>query len=132
MSDNKNSSYLKGLKEHLKEKINFYEKQIVSSNQFNRTAKLILNSSNYEDQTSKHLARLNNSITNEKRNSFQTSKINSKRPIKQARTTRDLINYVKLRQTYMQHENYWHQVWLFTENPLFEFGSEFNGKLKKK
>ena len=35
----------------------------------------------------------------------------------------DLISYVKLKQNYMQHDNYWKQSWLFTDNPIFEFGN---------
>ena len=35
----------------------------------------------------------------------------------------ELINYVKLRERYMQHANYWQQIWLFTDNPIFEYGT---------
>jgi len=129
LSDNKNTSYLKGLKEHLKEKLIFYEMQIDSSNQLNRVAKSILNSYNYKGQSKELLAKSKSLFPKEKRNSSHTSKIGSKRAAKQGRTSGcDLINYVKLRQTYMQHANYWHQVWLFTENPLFQFDNDSNGK----
>lgn len=133
LSENKSASYLKGLKEHLKEKLIFYEKQIDSSDQLNRMAKSILNSynNNNKDRTKELLAKLKTSFPKEKKNSSQTSKIGSKRAAKQDRTSCDLINYVKLRQTYMQHANYWHQVWLFTENPLFQFDNDLNGKFSK-
>ena len=39
----------------------------------------------------------------------------------------DLINYVRLRQNYMQHDTYWKQSWLFTDNPVYEFGKFFFG-----
>ena len=35
----------------------------------------------------------------------------------------DLISYVKLRQNYMQHDNYWKQSWVFTDNPVYEYGT---------
>jgi hypothetical protein len=34
----------------------------------------------------------------------------------------DLISYVKLRQNFMQHDNYWKQSWVFTDNPVYEYG----------
>lgn len=132
LSYNKNGSYLKGLKEHLKEKLAFYETQIDSSNQLNRMTKSILNSYNNKDQSKELLTKLKTTFPKEKRNISQTSKIGSKRATKHGRTSCDLINYVKLRQTYMQHTNYWHQVWLFTQNPLFQFDSDLNGKFSKK
>ena len=46
-------------------------------------------------------------------NSSNISKINS-----------DLINYVRLREKYMQHANYWQQTWLFTDNPIYEYGNQ--------
>jgi len=36
----------------------------------------------------------------------------------------DLISYVKLRQNYMQHDNYWKQSWIFTDNPVYECGKK--------
>ena len=36
----------------------------------------------------------------------------------------ELISYVRLRQNHMQHDNYWKQSWLFTDNPIYEFGNK--------
>ena len=43
-----------------------------------------------------------------------------------SKINKDLINYVKFRETYMQHSNYWQQIWLFTDNPIYEFGNNNN------
>lgn len=34
-----------------------------------------------------------------------------------------LVDYVTRRECYMQHVNYWQQIWLFTDNPIYEYGT---------
>ena len=40
-----------------------------------------------------------------------------------SKVNRDLIEYVKFRETYLEHINYWEQIWLFTDNPIYEYGN---------
>ena len=40
-----------------------------------------------------------------------------------SKTKRTLRSYVKYRRDYMQHTNYWQQIWLFTDNPIYEYGN---------
>ena len=40
-----------------------------------------------------------------------------------SKVNRDLIEYVKFRETYLGHINYWEQIWLFTDNPIYEYGN---------
>jgi len=35
----------------------------------------------------------------------------------------NLIEYIKYRKNYLQHVNYWQQIWIFTENPIYEYGN---------
>jgi hypothetical protein len=39
---------------------------------------------------------------------------------KPRRTLRRFVNY---RQNYMHHASYWQQLWLFTDNPIYEYGT---------
>ena len=36
-----------------------------------------------------------------------------------------LVDYVTHRECYMQHVNHWQQIWLFTDNPIYEYGTHF-------
>lgn len=40
-----------------------------------------------------------------------------------SKVNRDLIEYVRFRETYLGHINYWEQIWLFTDNPIYEYGN---------
>jgi hypothetical protein len=39
-----------------------------------------------------------------------------------SKTRQKLRNFVAYRQNFMQHANYWQQIWLFTDNPVYEYG----------
>lgn len=46
-----------------------------------------------------------------------------------SKVNRDLIEYVKFRETYLGHINYWEQIWLFTDNPIYEYGNSYQSNL---
>jgi hypothetical protein len=103
------------LLEHFKEKLNSIKKQNRLNEQLLSQSKNLLN----------QLLSGSNSSSNFKENSNNISIAHDKHsqtPLI-SRVNIDLIKYVKLKENYMQHANYWHQMWLFTDNPLCGYGN---------
>jgi hypothetical protein len=97
--------------QNIKQQLQLNQKQShqpISTSDRQAILDLIKCSSSAANQTAIHTAKRSNNQFN----SAKISKINS-----------ELINYVKLRERYMQHANYWQQIWLFTDNPIFEYGT---------
>jgi hypothetical protein len=98
------------LYEHFKEKLNSIKKQNKLNEQLLSQTKNLLN------------GLLSESNCKEKLNRSKLCDKHSFMPLI-SRVNIDLIKYVKLKENYMQHNNYWHQMWLFTDNPLCEYGN---------
>lgn len=63
------------------------------------------------------------SVKNECLNSTDCLKSSENTPRFISKVNRDLIEYVKFREAYMKHLNHWQQIWLFTDNPIYEYGN---------
>ena len=106
--------------------------QVDINNELNKKAACILNSLNKGVTTSIGTKKENSSISNISKK--QQEIVNLNRSVYNKRVdilkvnkniskiNNDLISYVKLRQNYMQHDNYWKRSWVFTENPVYEYG----------
>lgn len=88
--------------ELIKQRLAYLKEQTDLNNEINNKARVYLKNDIYNSPTKPKLSKTTSTLK---------SKIN-----------RDLIKYVRLRESYMQHANYWQQLWLFTDNPLYEHG----------
>ena len=130
-----NSSNVKSSKYKLiKQNMEYLKQQTYMNNEANKKTRLILNNLNNNSNNlsnNESLSQLKsiyancnnfkkystNSNNNNKNNKTKTHEAN-----KLSKIITDLINYVKSREKFIQHANYWHQIWLFTDNPIFEYG----------
>ena len=89
------------------------QQQTNLNNELNRKTRVVLtNLNNINEKLNKQEIVKKKSNENFNNNNNNISKINS-----------DLIKYVKLRERHIKHANYWQQIWLFTDNPIFEYGT---------
>lgn len=96
----------------IREKIFLYKSQAEINNQLNAQCRQVLNSL----------------CQNTRQENYPVKSSAFKVPHK----TNNLIKYVSLRQHYIQHSNYWQQIWSFTSNPIYESGKlNPNYSLKK-
>ncbi len=137
----RNTQDLKCLKESLK----IYKQQTKLNNEVNEKSRQLLQSLETGQKNSKQHQREyglkppTRNKENSRLNSCQATKRSPKRPEVYSSATlnknvskvnRDLIEYVKFRETYLEHVNHWQQIWLFTDNPIYEYGNLSN-HLKK-
>lgn len=95
-----------------KQKLAVYQEQTELNNRLNsKTRLLLLNSSNSCSSFSNISKSKSNSIFLKNSKSYYSC------------TSSNLVKYCRLRETYMQHANYWQQLWLFTDNPIYEYGT---------
>lgn len=85
----------------LQQEIYFYKQQTILNNKLNTKCRQALHSL-----------------------SQNTPQINKHSVIKPKVVTQnnDLVNFVSLRQHFIQHSNYWNQIWSFTHNPNYDYG----------
>lgn len=97
----------------IKKNLEYIKQQTNLNNELNRKTRVVLtNLNNINEKLNKQEIVKKKSNENFNNNNNNISKINS-----------DLIKYVKLRERYIKHANYWQQIWLFTDNPIFEYGT---------
>lgn len=103
----------------LKENLKLFKQQTQTNNEINEKNRELL----------KGLTKADTKTTKNKENSYQRAPWNSGKfknctdSKNVSKVNRDLIEYVKFRETYLQHVNHWQQIWLFTDNPIYEYGS---------
>ena len=86
----------------LQQEISFYKQQTDLNNKLNTKCRQVLNS----------LSQNTPLVTNKL--SVNKSKLETQ--------NNDLVNFISLRQHFIQHSNYWNQIWSFTHNPNYDYG----------
>lgn len=121
----KSNDYYSKLKQ-LKHNVDLLKQQTSLNNETNKKTRILLQSLKepkllLTQQQQQHHS-LNKSDIKQTRTNLKRQEHSNRNRNNISKINSDLINYVKLRERYMQHANYWQQIWLFTDNPIFEFG----------
>jgi hypothetical protein len=106
--------------DYLKEKIGQFKRQTELNNELNIKArnKLVEMTGQVENFPDNRTKKSDLSV---KKSLADFNEIASQ--LLSSKSKRTLRSYVNYRQNYMHHASYWQQIWLFTDNPIYEYGT---------
>jgi hypothetical protein len=116
----------------LKEKIELFRKETILNNEINKKTRDILASLNinnsHNDKTSSNDKRP--LYTYSKSNCFHLSKIKHNNHSMSYNTNNTSYKQNRYINDYVNHRSYWQPIWMFTDNPIYEFGNDLHKKKK--
>jgi hypothetical protein len=102
----------------LKENLNIIKQQTKLNNELNKKNRKLL------ENLQKNNDVKNSSIFQSSKFSKQKNEYSIKLNKNLSQVNKEFIKYLNFRENYTHHAIYWHQFWLFTDNPIYEYGKK--------